>query len=654
MKQFHFHIVIFLICLCAPVTAQVVDTSKNINAWKLMHNYSRFEDVELDTSLFDLYTIYNPLYRNGFAYEYLGNLGSAAQNMEIFQRPESNAFLFGTGMAPYMATPDRTIFYNTRNPLTEIMYSNIIGVNWNEETVKFLHTQNMDPFSNIGIEFEVLAGNELYENEESRVTKFTLFGNRTKEKYAAFGTFHFNRFNNEENGGLANPGALLRDSLPENWRYPVNLNNARASYTNLKIFYTQNFKITEKVYHTDSTGITTDSGRNFSFNHQFMAERNNRFYKDQFDVTQVPGLYDNFYYYNGNVKDSVVHDRIINTFQFILGDPYTDPLSARIYAGHELARYGQRSPVYEQVFDRLDTISNEPLQLDSVFKDTATAAFSDHYFNEVFVGFHLAGPPEKLWYWNIDGKYYLLGYYRNNFKANATFARTIFETYRLGIRGNIENRNVSYYHNNYSSAFFQWSNDFKASQLIRADAFVQNPEKNINIQVSTGIWTNYLYWNKNALPAQADKVIYIFSAKIFKHFKIAGFNSNNHLLFQYTTGDDVLHLPLAAIRSSNYWEQDLFKGALKAQIGINVFITTPYKANAYMPATGIFYLQEDAIAGGYPFTDVFLGIRIKRTRIFTSFNNSLAGLISNNYFTAAGYATKPAYFRFGLAWTFYN
>ena len=55
-------------------------------------------------------------------------------------------------------------------------------------------------------------------------------------------------------------------------------------------------------------------------------------------------FYSNFYYFNGNVKDSVLQDQITNTFQFILGDPYTDKLSARVYAGHEFARYGHRSP----------------------------------------------------------------------------------------------------------------------------------------------------------------------------------------------------------------------------------------------------------------------------------------------------------------------
>jgi hypothetical protein len=338
----------------------------------------------------------------------------------------------------------------------------------------------------------------------------------------------------------------------------------------------------------------------------------------------------------------------------ILGDPYTDQLSARIYAGHEFSRYGQRSPETYPVFAYFDTIRQDPLVLDSVFKDTAARSFSSTLFNDLFIGFHMAGPPENKWYWNVDGKYYLAGYFRNNFTANATFARSLSDSLNLGIKGSINNRNVSYYHNNYSSAFFRWENDFKASQIIRGEIFVANPWNNFEASLAAGLLTNYIYWNQQALPSQYENAMLIFTAKLRKHFNISGFHSHHQLLAQYTTADDVLRLPLISYRTSNYWEQELFNGALKAQIGFDVYITTPYSGNGYMPATGIFYLKDEVSIGGYPFVDAFLALQIKRTRIFASFNNGFAGILNNNYFMAAEYPTKPAFFRLAIAWTFYD
>ncbi len=619
-----------------------------------MHNYSRFEDTGIDTSLHGLQNNINPLKRNGVAYEHLGIMGHAAQNLYLYDRPPMNHFLFGNSMYSYLANTDRTIFYNTRNPYTEIIYSNIISVEWNEETVRFLHTQNVDPFTNIGLDFELLSGNELYNNEETKVSKFTLFGSRAKQKYSAFGTFHLNRFSNGENGGIVSPESFRKDSLNDKWLYPVQRENALSGYSRMQLFYTQKLMLSEKRSFTDTLGVTTDSGRNISLNHQLIIERSARFFEDRVQLSQLPDFYDNFYYYHENVKDSASLNEITNTFQLVLGDPYTDKLSARFYAGHEFSRYGQISPDEFRIFSHYDTTSFEPLVLDSVYQDTAAAINNTKLFNELFVGFHLAGPPQNEWYWNLDGKYYIAGYFRNNFILNATFSRTVFENYRLGLRGNVENRNVSYFHNHYSSAFFRWDNDFKASQLIRGEAFLTKAGQGLDAVVSLGVWTNFLYWDENALPAQYTREMYILSGKFSNSFKISGFNSHNRLLIQYTTADQVLRLPLLALKSSNYWEQVLFKGALKAQIGIDLYVTTPYKGSAYMPATGVFYLQNEETLGGFPFADAFLGIRIKRTRIFASYSNGLAGIVSNNYFTAAGYPTKPAFFRLGLAWTFYD
>ena len=213
---------------------------------------------------------------------------------------------------------------------------------------------------------------------------------------------------------------------------------------------------------------------------------------------------------------------------------------------------------------------------------------------------------------------------------------------------------MSYYHNNYSSAFFQWDNNFDGSQIIKGEAFLTSPERRFDASVSLGMLTNYIYWNEQALPAQHNQVMYIVSGKLSKSFSAGGFHSVNNILIQYTTANDVLGLPLAALKTSNYLENGWFKKVLFTQLGFDLFITTPYAGNAYMPATGIFYLQNDQTIGGYPFLDLFLAIRLKRARLFASYNNVLSGLVNNNYFTLSNYPIKPRYVGIGLGWTFYD
>ncbi len=127
------------------------------------------------------------------------------------------------------------------------------------------------------------------------------------------------------------------------------------------------------------------------------------------------------------------------------------------------------------------------------------------------------------------------------------------------------------------------------------------------------------------MPRLYDKDLLVFTAHMSRHFKLGGYNSETKLLVQYTTADDVLRLPLAALYSSNYWNQSLFKGALVADLGFDFYYTTKYRASAYMPATGVFHLQDEYEVGGYPFLDVFLAFRVKQTRMFASYQQYTAG-----------------------------
>ena len=268
----------------------------------------------------------------------------------------------------------------------------------------------------------------------------------------------------------------------------------------------------------------------------------------------------------------------------------------------------------------------------------------------------MAGPPGGTWDWVVDGKYYLTGYYRNNFNLSATFSRALAGNIDLGLKGTFKSERPHYFMNHYGSSFFEWDNDFSSSISTIGELFLKNQETDMDIRISAGMISNYIYWDHNALPTQYDKEMLILSGSFQNHFVFAGFNSDIRMLIQYTTGNDVLRLPLAAIYTSTYWNQSLFKGALIAQLGFDTYYTTKYYGNAYMPSTGVFYLQDKAKTGGFPFLDAFLTFRIKRTRLFVSWNNLLSGpsILGNNYFMTYSYPMKPRNVRFGLVWTFYD
>lgn len=609
----------------------------------LRHNYTRFEDVKLDTNTHQIQHDYNPAYLQGFSYESLGILGHGINHVDFMRRPDPSVFLFGRAWNPYLKSADRTIFFNTKKPFTRLSYTTIPVADWKEETIEVLHSQNASPYTNFGLDFNILSGKPLYTNQETKTVRAGLFGSHARNRYSIFGTFYYNDFKTlEDNGGIANRDSFLMGVKENWWLYEVNLQNAYSRYRNLALFASQKYNIAERKIYTDSLGNTSATGKTLSISYQLSMGQQYKKYYDEVDLDGLSPVYNNYYYLTEIAKDSAVQQNVSNILQLILGDPDYDKISARIYAGHEYRRFGMLSP--------------QTVYVDSLAKDTIVRQYRKEHFNDISIGFHMAGPTTGIWDWVIDGKYYLMGYNQNDFNLNATFSRELGGKTDLGLRGSFEQARPHYFTNHYASSFFSWDNDFSSMLRIKGEAFIQSEELEMDLRFGAAYISNYIYWDTLAMPRAFDRDLLVLSAHMSKHFKVSGYNSDNRLLLQYSTGREVLNLPALAFYSSNYWKQSLFKGALVADMGFDLYFTSKYRASTYMPATGIFHLQDNTDLGFYPFVDVFFSFRIKTTRLFASYNNVLQsiGFAGNDFFTAVPYPMKPRYFRLGVVWYFYD
>ncbi|OFY61007.1 MAG: hypothetical protein A2V50_04590 [Bacteroidetes bacterium RBG_19FT_COMBO_42_10] len=130
------------------------------------------------------------------------------------------------------------------------------------------------------------------------------------------------------------------------------------------------------------------------------------------------------------------------------------------------------------------------------------------------------------------------------------------------------------------------------------------------------------------------------------------------MIVQKSSNPDILDLPLVAVRSAGFFEHTFrFKqtnGRLATQLGVDAMYNTMYYPYSYMPATGRFYRQDQEKTGNYPFINVFLNLKLKRTRIFVMLDHLNSGLMGNNYYMIPSYPMNIRMLRYGLAWTFYN
>ena len=73
-----------------------------------------------------------------------------------------------------------------------------------------------------------------------------------------------------------------------------------------------------------------------------------------------------------------------------------------------------------------------------------------------------------------------------------------------------------------------------------------------------------------------------------------------------------------------------------------------------MPATGIFYIQNDKKIGNYPYCDIFLNFKIKQARIFIKYQHFNNGWFSTAYYDSPHYPSPESAFKLGISWYFYN
>ena len=92
-----------------------------------------------------------------------------------------------------------------------------------------------------------------------------LFGSHAKNKYSIFGTFYYNDFNAQENGGLRDVDVFLKDSLDNLIDYDTRLSGAQSHYQDLSLFATQNLNWWRGSGTPTAWGISPPKAKRFPF-----------------------------------------------------------------------------------------------------------------------------------------------------------------------------------------------------------------------------------------------------------------------------------------------------------------------------------------------------------------------------------------------------
>ncbi|MEO6136430.1 MAG: putative porin [Ginsengibacter sp.] len=618
----------------------------------------------LDTSLND----YGKIFTVPAGYVTLGNNGNAAYPILFspIQKPGWDAGFHGYDL--YRYTLENTRFFKTTRPYTELSYLLATG---KEQVVKVLHTQNIKPNWNAGVEYRLISSPGLFKTQNSNHNSYRFFSNYQgkRKRYAAWMVLQGNKLNSSENGGVVDKDLLHDPQFKKRFTIPVTLGSDKDgsfnvfstsistgnTYGDFNAFFRQSYDFgikdsliindttTEYLFYPKIRFLHTISYNKSSYqfrdiiNDQPSAKSDSSYFTDNYGITLRYAARLNFWLLDE--WKNLSNDFTIKQF------PQTKNPGQYIEAGIRLenisgAFSSSPNPLYNVIVN-----PKPPLQ--------------KKFFNVVLHGEYRNKTKNKKWDAMLNGEFYATGDNAADFSVNANLNR--FLNARLGdvqISFKNVNRTPSYIYQNYSAFNLDSNSLNKKENITIISVQANNPRFSLmarNISIA-----NFIYLKDYYHTDQFNALVNLTQITASTKNKVVGhFNLYSDFIVQQTTGQNPIRVPLFYTRQRLAFEGNFFKN-LNLSTGIDVRYNTPYKLNNYSPVMGKFFPQDTLTISNLPQLNFFFNFRIKTFKAYITAENintisfSEGFGFSNNNFAAPQYPINGFMFRFGLQWNFIN
>jgi hypothetical protein len=639
MRKFIY--IIFLLAFSQILNAQKQDTLKTriLKQWHLSKDYSEEVNVPFDT----VFSLFNR-YRRADTYSpfnvTLGNYGLPFYQINFFDRVTDPDKFLKSYYYPLMHVSDNAVFMNTQVPFTELDWTFAGPTTTSEQTFRIRHSQNVNRYLNFGLIYDIIYNLGQYSYQRAEDKDFTFFSSYTGERYKLYFSAGINNLTAHENGGIISKNDLYISSKRDIQVNLGNLNSAVSQLKNKNLLLVQRYTIIDRSVNSSDTVKKIRSGflgLTGTFSHILTIESDKRTYSDS---KPLSGFYSDALISSSSTFDSINARSIKNTLRF---DFETDP-SRKFRLGGGVGLRNENF-VYSQI------VPSHDLNLaDSVMWKKGNNVLVGRLYNNI-------GDKFK---WSTTAEMFATGYRSGDFNLDGEIIKSFdFKKGRVSwfITGRVANTRPSFWYEQWGGNNFEWHNNFDKEFRMDLSSGLSYPARNTEIQFNYAVIKNYTGFGTDSLPFQFSSALSVAALKITKGMQAWKFHLVTDLLFQKSSNSDVLDLPFVTIRSAGYFEHlFVFKqtgGKLNTQLGVDVTYNTLYHPYSYNPATGRFFNQSLS-TGNYPFINVFLNLKIKRTRIFVMFDHVNYDMMGNNYEMVPLYPLNIRTLRYGLAWTFYN
>jgi hypothetical protein len=572
---------------------------------------------QIDTSYDDFHR-YNFVQRADFQLVDLGNFGTASRN--VFFRPiEQLGTQFGyDAYSPYAYQINDVKYYDTKSPYTNL-YLTLGGGGQN--ILRFDHSQNLSPRLNLGINVQRFTTNKQFgtsgqSDSQTNLAQnwgFVFHGNyRSKdEKYTFLGQFNHLNHHVYEQGGMS------PDSLNFKTDRGIEYDNPSATFRTAQSWERRN------NWHIYQQYVLAQS---FQVYHVFDYKRSIDVFSDT-DLTnaRLYRFYNNYYYDSTQTRQEVKFRLFENKFG----------IKGRFQGFNYRAHYRQRIANMNGAYTK---------------SDSTTGTYRLSRF-ENFVGLWLAYYLKDSTQRATAEFEYLLG---RDFKIKG---EVVSKWFRVGYLSTFTS--PTFVQQLYDANHLRWTNSNRLvnSNNIYGQINVNTKQLRLSPRLDYHLINNYFYYDTAAVARQYTSAFSVVRVGGEAEWRPGKFQFLTQTYYTLVSNNDILRIPrfFANFRATFDF---VYAKVLFLQVGGEIHYKSAYYADAYMPLTQQFYLQNRLKTEGVVYTEVFLNARINRVRLFVKMANAAQGnyqgALIRGYFSTPFYPVVGRSLGFGVNWPLFD
>lgn len=643
MKKIKLLILSFFILSHCILTAEVLshkNDSVTIDSTYVRYFYQNFENYtfgdiyELDTTTLTA-SYYDALDKPYTLYQTLSNSGMAHKQLDFFYPTQLGFSHELSSFSSYIRKGDNIIYPIIYQPFTEISY--MMGAK-KEQHLEVLFSREFLPNLFITLNYDIDFSPGIYKRSKMQNSFFNgnVRYNTKNDRYGVNAYYFHNKITAEENGGIRNDSIFINNIETDKSVIDVNLTSASNLIKVSGFGLDQYFNILgpKKKDINDSTfrERKIDIGR---INHHFEYQRNRYTYEDKNPASAFYRPYD-------HIMDSTrTFDSL--SFHTVKNSLYWNTLGYKKY-NNDIPFYLMFGVEHNFTYHSgyTDYITKERFNKQNLSNLRAKASVIMNLFKST----RISGNAELITNGYHAGDFYIKGQWKQFLGTNKKNLGA------LKFDVNISRQSADWFEEYYYSNNFRWDNKFDPATSLLLEGSYELPFFSVGIKQTT--IENYIYFGTDAKPAQHKgtlnvRSIYSTFNVCLNRFEFMGFFS-----LQAADNNDVIHLPAFQGKIKLGYTIPLVKNISSIQPSIIVNYFTEYYADAYMPSTRTFYLQNDVKVGNFPYIDLCVTFKIKRANIFAQYTNMYSLTRDNRYFTTPHYPMRDSRFCFGVIWRLYK